>query len=516
MAKDCYIDVARSCARMSSDKRPISVLIAAMGGEGGGVLTDWIVKAAEDAGVLVQSTSIPGVAQRTGATTYYVEIFPVLSSELDGDSPVFALYPLAGNIDLMIASELLEAARAVQNGFVSPNRTTLIASSHRVYTIDERSDMADGRLDEARLRNTIMELSRFAVLDDLKSLSEKAGSVLNAVILGAVAATSVITLVQKENFISAIRAGGKAVESNLAGFEVGFQLVENLKKSISVDQSFDSDKGLLKGGPITELRPEILGNFPVPKPVQEIIQYGIQRVISFQDKNYAELYAGRVERVCKVDSGNDKILTKELARQLALRMTYEDVIRVAQLKTDPERTNKVREEVRASPNEPVRVIEYLKPGVEELCSILPGVFARPLLRWSNRKNLTDKLHIGLTINSSSISGFLVLWLLARLRFVRRFSYRFREEQKLIDSWLDHVCAAGIRSNELALGIVSSARLIKGYGDTHRRGLNNYRIIEEKLIEPTLEGQITVEESILKINEAVELALSDPGGTALKS
>jgi indolepyruvate ferredoxin oxidoreductase beta subunit len=162
------------------------------------------------------------------------------------------------------------------------------------------------------------------------------------------------------------------------------------------------------------------------------------------------------------------------------------------------------------------VIEYLKPGVEELCSILPGVFARPLLRWSNRKNLTDKLHIGLTINSSSISGFLVLWLLARLRFVRRFSYRFREEQKLIDSWLDHVCAAGIRSNELALGIVSSARLIKGYGDTHRRGLNNYRIIEEKLIEPTLEGQITVEESILKINEAVELALSDPGGTALKS
>src|SRR5262249_32902831 len=60
-----------------SGTRPISILIAALGGEGGGVLTDWIVAAAAELGFPVQSTSIPGVAQRTGATTYYIEIVPV-------------------------------------------------------------------------------------------------------------------------------------------------------------------------------------------------------------------------------------------------------------------------------------------------------------------------------------------------------------------------------------------------------------------------------------------------------
>ena len=76
---------------MTESPRPIAIVIAAMGGEGGGVLTDWVVKAAEHAGFLVQSTSIPGVAQRTGATTYYVEIFPVPISDLDGREPVFVL-----------------------------------------------------------------------------------------------------------------------------------------------------------------------------------------------------------------------------------------------------------------------------------------------------------------------------------------------------------------------------------------------------------------------------------------
>ena len=173
------------CGLVTGRVRPITVLIAAMGGEGGGVLTNWLVKAAEHAGFLVQSTSIPGVAQRTGATTYYVEIFPIPITELNGRVPVFALYPAAGDIDLMIASELLEAGRALQNGYVSPDRTVLIASTHRVYTIDERSDMADGRLDEGNLRKAVETLSKRALLSDYKAVAEEVGSVLNSVLLGA-------------------------------------------------------------------------------------------------------------------------------------------------------------------------------------------------------------------------------------------------------------------------------------------------------------------------------------------
>ena len=206
---------------MTESPRPITIVIAAMGGEGGGVLTDWVVKAAEHAGFLVQSTSIPGVAQRTGATTYYVEIFPVPISDLDGREPVFALYPAAGDIDVMIASELLEAARAIQNGFVSPDRTALIASTHRVYTIGERSDMADGRLDEERLFSAAQELSKHAVIFDFRRVAEEAGSVLNAVLLGALAATPALPVIKRESFVAAIRGGGKAISSNLAGFEAG-------------------------------------------------------------------------------------------------------------------------------------------------------------------------------------------------------------------------------------------------------------------------------------------------------
>jgi indolepyruvate ferredoxin oxidoreductase beta subunit len=125
--------------------RPITVLIAALGGEGGGVLTNWIVTAAEAAGYPVQSTSIPGVAQRTGATTYYIEIFPVLARDLAGRRPVLALTPGVGDIDIAVASEMLEAGRMVANGFVTPTRTNLIGSLSRFYAMDEKIAMGDGR-----------------------------------------------------------------------------------------------------------------------------------------------------------------------------------------------------------------------------------------------------------------------------------------------------------------------------------------------------------------------------------
>jgi len=96
--------------------RPITMLIAALGGEGGGVLTQWIVSAAAQAGFPVQSTSIPGVAQRTGATTYYVEILPTKIADLNGKRPVLALTPGVGDIDIAVASELLESGRTVANG----------------------------------------------------------------------------------------------------------------------------------------------------------------------------------------------------------------------------------------------------------------------------------------------------------------------------------------------------------------------------------------------------------------
>ena len=98
---------------MAGAPQPLSILIAALGGEGGGVLTGWLVDAAIRSDLPVQSISTPGVAQRTGATTYYVEIYPETNAALGDRRPILALYPSPGAIDVMVASELIEAGRAL-------------------------------------------------------------------------------------------------------------------------------------------------------------------------------------------------------------------------------------------------------------------------------------------------------------------------------------------------------------------------------------------------------------------
>src|SRR5262249_36103247 len=206
--------------------RPIAMLIAALGGEGGGVLTDWIVSAASAHGYPVQSTSIPGVAQRTGATTYYIEMLPTTVATLGGKRPVLALTPGGGDVDVVVASELLEAGRAIGNGYVTPDRTTVIASTHRAYAIAERMAMGDGRYDASRLVKAIDTDGKQHLLFDMAAIAKDAGTIVNAVMLGAIAAAGVLPI-PAEAFEAAIRADGKAVEANLRGFRAGLQAAKH-------------------------------------------------------------------------------------------------------------------------------------------------------------------------------------------------------------------------------------------------------------------------------------------------
>ena len=200
--------------------RPLTLLIAALGGEGGGVLTNWIVNAAAELGFPVQSTSIPGVAQRTGATTYYVEIMPVPARELGERRPVLALAPGICDIDIVLASELLEAGRAVGNGFVTPDRTLVIASTSRFYAINEKTAMADGRYDQERLTKAIGDNAQASLLIDMEALAKESGALINAVMLGVLAGSGRLPI-PAEALAASIRADGKAVETNLAGFRAG-------------------------------------------------------------------------------------------------------------------------------------------------------------------------------------------------------------------------------------------------------------------------------------------------------
>ena len=206
-----------------SGPRPITLLIAALGGEGGGVLTDWIVTAAAEAGFPVQSTSIPGVAQRTGATTYYIEILPVQTRELGGKRPVLALTPGVGDIDIAVASELLEAGRTVATGFVTPERTFVIASlvallCHGREDRHGRRPLRPGQAHQGRSSSTRAR----RCCSTWKRWPSNRGSIISAVMLGAIAGCGRLPLTA-EQFEAAIRADGKAVENNLRGFRAGLE-----------------------------------------------------------------------------------------------------------------------------------------------------------------------------------------------------------------------------------------------------------------------------------------------------
>jgi indolepyruvate ferredoxin oxidoreductase, beta subunit len=466
--------------------RPLSVLVAALGGEGGGLLADWLVAAALAADLPVQSTSIPGVAQRTGATTYYLEIFPQTNAALGGKRPLFALYPTPGAVDLVAATELLEAGRMIEAGFVTPERTTLVAGIHRVYATIEKMQMGDGRFDAARVLKAAEEMARRPILFDLARERRTATQPINAVLLGAIAGSGDLPIA-RGIFEQAIRDSGIAVESNLAAFALGWELAET---------------------------PPVV---PLPLPglsVNEraIVEEGVKRLGDYQDAAYAQLYLTRLERVRAAAGASGGDLLRETARHLALWMAYEDVIRVAQLKSRAERLAGIRAEIGAKLDEPVHVREFFKPGLAELAAILPPRLGAGLSAWAERRGVADRWHLPLKLRSTTVTGHLLLRLLAAAKPWRRRSHRFAEEQQWIERWLEAVSRAAAFNPALALEIALCGRLIKGYGDTHKRGLGNFTAIMTALVEPALARRDRSAAAAVK--RARDAALADPEGKAL--
>lgn len=469
---------------MNLPERPITILIAALGGEGGGVMADWLMEAATASGYPAQATSIPGVAQRTGATTYYLEIYPAQRNLLGGKDPVLSLTPSPGNVDVMVASELIEAGRAMLNGFVSPERTTLIASTHRIYATVEKMQMADGRFESDRVRDAAAQLAKSAVLFDMRKLAQESGTVINAVLFGAMAGSGVLPL-SREACEQAIRGGGRGAEASLRGFAAGFDIA-------------------------ARQRPAPAEPLPTKRATEfdEVFRLGKERLRDYQGPRYAELYEERL----KPFRGGDGKLAAEVARHLALWMAYEDIIRVADLKTRASRFERVRKEVGAKEGEPVVVIDFLKPGVEEFSSVLPHWLGKRVIGWAERRGKLDAYNVGMHIKTSSLFGYLLVRSLAWLRPWRPLSYRYREEQQLIERWLGLVADAARRDGALAREIAECARLIKGYGETHRRGKGNFLAIVDALVDnpPTADAR----EQAAAIRKAREAALADPEGQAL--
>ena len=478
--------------------QPLKIAILAMGGEGGGVLADWIVDLAEHAGWVAQTTSVPGVAQRTGATIYYVELF----DQRDGPPPVLALMPLPGDVDIVIASELMEAARAVQRGLVSPERTLFIASTHRVYAIAERMALGDGRADSAALLANARQAAQRFIGFDMARVAEAGGSPIGAVLFGVLAAGGALPW-PRSAFEDAIRRSGVGVESSLRAFARGFEHAPEDAPTVTPEPAVPQARST----EVQALLDRIDGRYH--PPARGLMVEGLRRLIDYQDPAYAGLYLDRLERLHGLDAQGR--LGTELARHLALWMSYEDSPRVADLKTRDSRFARVQGEMRVAEGQLLSFSEFMHPRVQELADTLPAGLGRWLLGSGWARALVDRFTArGRIVRTSTLRGYLLLRAVAAARRWRRASLRFERENRRIEDWLADVEAAATASLPLALEIVRCQRLVKGYGDTHERGWRNFETLQQ------VWRTRGIELSPLALRELAAAARADDQGLALQA
>lgn len=488
---------------------PIKVSIHALGGQGGGVLSDWLVQLGTHNGYRVQGTSVPGVAQRTGATVYYLEFFADALIPAGGSEPVLSLTPVPGDVDVVIASELMEAGRAILRGLVDPGKTTLITSTHRVYAIGEKAQMGDGLRSSSRLIESARAKCQRFIGFDMEAAAETAGSVISSVLLGAVAGAGVLPF-SRGQFEETIRASGVAVAANLKGFAAGFDAA--LGEALPAPEP----AAPLLVQPTTAAGRALLARVQaeLPEPAHFLGLEGVRRLIDYQDSAYAHQYLDRLKPIAALDEGPDFSLTREAARYLALWMSYEDTIRVADLKTRKTRFERVRSEVRAQTDQIVDVTEYMHPRWQEICETMPRRLGRWLLGSPRISAAVAPLFkSGRHVKTTSVRWYLVMYLLASLRRFRKGTLRFAQEQARIDAWLAGVMEAAGRDRALALELVECQRLVKGYSDTHERGLRNFALVWDAGRKLMAQGAPSPA-IIARVRTLREAALKDEYGKAL--
>jgi indolepyruvate ferredoxin oxidoreductase, beta subunit len=507
------------------NQQPISLLICALGGEGGGVLTEWIIATAQHAGFAAQSTSIPGVAQRTGATTYYVEVFPTPICELQGKRPVFSLNPVPGALDALVSSELLETTRQIGNGMATAERTRVITSSARTFTTMERMQLADGRIDSERLLSVVQAHSRAHNVFDMGQVAREAGTIVSAVMLGAVAGSGLFPF-KRAHYEAVVSEGGGTSAASLRGFAKAFDRVSDGTSGVmhATSQVTDAQLGL-----VTHLlqKEELLTStnhgLPAhlasifPTQVHYMLALGHARMLEYQGASYAQLYVDRLHKVLQAEQAADPAAThhyattREMARWLALWMAFDDIVRVADLKSRASRWQRVVGEVKAKDDDLLKVFDHFKPGVPEFAALLPAPLAHRLTAWDRRRTLQGKTPwaLPLKVGTHSIVGMLSLRTLASLKWLRVRGSRYATEQSMIEQWLQGVVLGTQRDWQLGHEIALCGRLIKGYGSTNERGKDNLLHVLQHLAQGA-----DAQQAAHAVKAARSAALADDAGKAL--
>lgn len=492
----------------------IKLAVLAVGGQGGGVLADWITDVAERNHYVAQSTSVAGVAQRTGATIYYIEM-----ARDTGRRPVFALSPSQGDVDILVAAELMEAGRAVIRGFVTPDRTTLIASSHRIAAVSEKIEPGDGRASSPKVLEAAGVAAKRLVAFDMEKIAVDAGSVISSSLFGALAGSGALPF-PRESYEAAISASGRGVKASLAAFAGAYQRAQGHDgadaKAAQPVPAAETRAALphIASGPTAQLAgwQDLAARVArLPEPVREMAGHGLRKVVDYQDLAYGGEYLGRLDKAVALDDAAQEYrLSIAAAKHVANAMCYDDMIRVADLKTRSTRGTRVRREVGVKEETVLQVTEYFHPRIEEFCGTMPVKLGRYIeTRPKLAAFLDRRINRGRHIRTDSMHGFAMLWVVGGLRRWRRKMLRHAVEVEHLERWY-RLALDQVKSDyALAVEILECRRLIKGYSDTHVRAQSKFDRVLSGLA--LVKGRKDAAEWIRRLREA---ALKDEKGDML--
>ncbi|QEW23119.1 putative indolepyruvate oxidoreductase subunit B (plasmid) [Paracoccaceae bacterium] len=450
-------------------EKVITLAALAVGGQGGGVLTNWIVDVAESNGYRAQSTSVAGVAQRTGATIYYVEM-----CRDTGRAPVFALSPSIGDVDILMASELMEGGRAIMRGFVTPGRTTLIASTHRIPAVSEKVIPGDGRANSPEVIEAMGIAADHVVAFDMETVAKEAGSVISSSLLGALAGSGALPF-PRESYEEVIKRSGRGVDASLRSFNAAYDIATGAKPAPMLPEE------PARPVPVLHVPEKLKAKWAaletrltaLPVEVQEMAGLGIKKVVDYQDIAYGAQYLDMIEKVLALDAAPWD-MTIAAAKYCARALCYDDLPRVADIKTRATRFDRVKDEVVVKDDQLLMLTEYFHPRYEEFCTTMPRFIGRRLQNCSGIEAWYSKrFDKGRRIRTDSIPGFLALWIVSSLRPMRRRLLRHESEMAHVDAWFAKVLDTAPTDRALAAEILANYRLIKGYSDTHARGLSKF-------------------------------------------
>lgn len=492
------------------DDRILKIAVLAVGGQGGGVLSGWITQLAEQNGFHAQSTSVPGVAQRTGATIYYIEMKRINPAHPD-KLPIFALMPAQQDVDIVMASEIVEVGRSILRDLVAPNRTVLIGSSHRDLTIFEKQVPGDGRKDPAQIHKAAAAMSAQFICFDMMKLAKDNGSVVSSALFGALAGAGALPFAL-DDYRAIIKRSGRGVDQSLATFEAAYLRA-------TTPELIEADDAPVEATTVPELTgpAPLLKDFAalqaqvaaLPEELREIATLGLHKVVDFQDIAYGREYLERAAR-CTAEDAKPYNWSREAYKYTANAMAYDDIIRVADIKTRASRADRVRREVAVAHDAVLNVTEYFHPRAEEMIGLMPaGMGAWFDARPKAQRRLDHLVNRGRRLRTDRAGTFTMLWCVAGLRRFRRRLFRHAQEQAHLDRWLALATAERIKDYDLGVEILKCRRLIKGYSDTHARGHSKFDRVLGGL--ELLRGRADAADWVRRLREA---ALQDEDGIAL--